>query len=97
MDHSYYITIPMVLWFLSRRFFDNSANHDALLTPSAIMVEFLFGIKITNLVEVHPMKIHVCYHLIHRMGLKYKKFTGDARRRTQSDDRSSYGPSNEMS
>jgi hypothetical protein len=28
---------------------------------------------------------------------QYKKFTGDARRRTQSDDRSSYGPSNEMS
>jgi hypothetical protein len=32
LDHSYYITIPMVLWFLSRRFFDNSANHDALLS-----------------------------------------------------------------
>jgi hypothetical protein len=64
LDHSYYITIPMVLWFLSRRFFDNSANHDALLTLSTIMIEFLFGIKITNLVEVHPMKIHVCYHLL---------------------------------
>ena len=91
------MTIPMALWFLSRRFFDNSANHDALLTLSAIMVEFLFGIKITSLVEVHPMKIHVCFHLSHRMGLKYKKFTCDARRRTQNDDRSSYGPSNQMS
>jgi hypothetical protein len=97
LDHSYYKTIPMAVWFLSRRFFDNSANYDALLTLSTIMVEFLFGMKITNLVEVHPMNIHVCFHLSHRMGLKYKKLTGDARQRTQSDNRSSYGPLNRMS
>jgi hypothetical protein len=57
----------------SRRFFDNSANHDALLTLSTIMIEFLFGIKITNLVEVHPMKIHVCYQIMHHDWLNYQR------------------------